>query len=281
MITAISPKLGGKGLGENFSHDLEMARCAISRSDFEAKFQVLRDRWGAHSEAVGRYVQHLYDDHPRWAMYVQAKVFTLGIQATQRVEGQFGKVKELISRKSSLVELMHVLADLANEAESTHRLRSSLPPRKHTISGIEERFVAVADVLGKYCSRFAVDFLRQEMNALIEYDVEELQAEEASTGNLGTQVEDVYVGEENGRASSVEAVLRAKTAAATPLLRWVDEAMQEAQQPIDIESMELDVARSQPVDLLRAAIDDTEILRVFQVKWRLARNKEHSGQVRT
>lgn len=61
-----------------------------------------RRKYDPRNDAVGKYIDHLYDGHLRWAFVVFAKEVNLGIYATQRVEGQFRKIKQHTGKSTTL-----------------------------------------------------------------------------------------------------------------------------------------------------------------------------------
>lgn len=54
----------------------------------------------------------LTEDCERWAYCFQSLIFTLGIQATQRVEGLFSQLRQRLNRSSSLIDVLKAIEDI-------------------------------------------------------------------------------------------------------------------------------------------------------------------------
>jgi hypothetical protein len=62
-----------------------------------------------YSDAVHNYLVSIWKARQRWAYYSRAGVLTLGICATQRVEGFFGKIKAELTTSTTLCHLFDKL----------------------------------------------------------------------------------------------------------------------------------------------------------------------------
>jgi hypothetical protein len=64
---------------------------------------------GKLSDKVQAYLGSIYRVRERWAFCYRTGVLTLGINATQRCEGFFGKLKEELRRATTLYYLLSVI----------------------------------------------------------------------------------------------------------------------------------------------------------------------------
>jgi hypothetical protein len=98
-----------------FKRLLRNAARAPTQGTLEVHWKELQDvlrRQGKASESVCTYLDGIHKVQQRWAFCYRIGVLTLGINATQRCEGFFGKLKAELVLKGTLCALFDKLADI-------------------------------------------------------------------------------------------------------------------------------------------------------------------------
>lgn len=169
--------LGGEKLA--FVHDFAQCQRARSPTDFQQRWAEFDAKWRERSEAVARYLDHLYADRGRWAAYVQRHSFTLGIASTQRVEGLFGKCKRAVDHHSTLCGLLEETSRLAEAqhdsmtldfVESEFRVRQSAT----AMSPLTTHFQSLMQMVQTSCSPFVQRQLEVHLECAPVYYVQQL-----------------------------------------------------------------------------------------------------------
>lgn len=107
---------------------------------------------------LARYlVRDLEDDCERWAYCFQSLIFTLGIQATQRVEGLFSQLRARLSRASNLIEVLYAIQDITDRRYAQSSFESNQQDITRSIqssdTGIQTAFKDILSMIQDNCSR--------------------------------------------------------------------------------------------------------------------------------
>jgi len=102
----------------SFVKDFYIARNALSEEMFELYWRQLRSKY----QQIDGYLQNtLYKSKESWALYFTLKLFTGGMQSTQRVEGLNGILHKSIDSKMSLSSAYQKLVNRLNTENMTKR----------------------------------------------------------------------------------------------------------------------------------------------------------------
>ena len=106
-------KLQGE-MVKNFVKDFYHMRNSYNQYQFEARYNEMLTKY----EPCRSYLKRLYSSRESWARYSITKVFTAGVQLTQRIESLNGILKKHMDRGTLLKELVKVIeSELNKEAQ--------------------------------------------------------------------------------------------------------------------------------------------------------------------
>ncbi|PKY57778.1 hypothetical protein RhiirA4_429238 [Rhizophagus irregularis] len=90
-------------MASSFVEDFYTMRNSYSEEQFNTKYQEMLDKY----EPCRPYLEkRIYPSRESWARYCISKIFTAGIESTQRVESINGVIKKLVDRGTLLKELV-------------------------------------------------------------------------------------------------------------------------------------------------------------------------------
>ncbi|EXX74956.1 hypothetical protein RirG_046310 [Rhizophagus irregularis DAOM 197198w] len=90
-------------MASNFVEDFYTIRNSYSEEQFNTKYQEMLAKY----EPCHPYLEkRIYPSRESWARYCISKIFTAGIESTQRVESINGVIKKLVDRGTLLKELV-------------------------------------------------------------------------------------------------------------------------------------------------------------------------------
>ncbi|EXX79340.1 hypothetical protein RirG_006560 [Rhizophagus irregularis DAOM 197198w] len=90
-------------MASSFVEDFYTMRNSYSEKQFNMKYQEMLDKY----EPCRLYLEkRIYPSRESWARYCISKIFTAGIENTQRVESINGVIKKLVVRGTLLKELV-------------------------------------------------------------------------------------------------------------------------------------------------------------------------------
>ncbi|CAG8782193.1 18064_t:CDS:2, partial [Racocetra fulgida] len=104
----------------DFIKDFYLARNSLSESVFEARFTNLLNNYPAASS----YLQKLFLSKESWACAYTFKIFTGGMQSTQRVEGLNNHIKTAINSLSTLLQVMEAIYQRIEHESLSQRFNS-------------------------------------------------------------------------------------------------------------------------------------------------------------
>ncbi|PKY31240.1 hypothetical protein RhiirB3_475132 [Rhizophagus irregularis] len=104
-------------MASSFVEDFYTMRNSYSEEQFNTKYQEMLDKY----EPCRPYLEkRIYPSRESWARYCISKIFTAGIESTQRVESINGVIKKLVDRGTLLKELvMAIERELDKESHYT------------------------------------------------------------------------------------------------------------------------------------------------------------------
>lgn len=109
--------------------------------------------------------------------------------------------------------------------------------------------------------------MRDEIQAIAGHEAVDMQGScsaSAETRSETSKDPRMFASEGGGTAAAVQALARASTAN-VHLVGWVNETMQEADYPVDVESLTVNVARTAPLYLLDATFSNDYGFKLFHV----------------
>ncbi|CAG8435362.1 8848_t:CDS:2 [Scutellospora calospora] len=107
-------------ISNHFIKDFYLARNSLSESVFEARFTNLLNNYPATSS----YLQKLFLSKESWACAYTFKIFTSGMQSTQRVEGLNNHIKTAINSSSTLFQVMEAIYQRIERESLSQRFNS-------------------------------------------------------------------------------------------------------------------------------------------------------------
>jgi hypothetical protein len=104
---------------DEFKMDFRTVRDAYNEAIFEYRWHHFMDKWRNRLEKTAKgieYVEnHLYGSRHYWSRASFGRVFTGGMESTQRCEGYNGIVKRVVNSKMTLEQVVHSLQNLLKE----------------------------------------------------------------------------------------------------------------------------------------------------------------------
>ena len=153
---------------KDFIEDFYAMRNSYNQEQFDSKFQEMLSKYGP----CRSYLENrLYPSRTYWARYSITKVFTAGIESTQRVESINGVIKKMVDRGTLLKELIEAIEnELDKEAQYT-RIKDyygtnppvGLPSTYNTI------FKEIDSVLQEFLSPIPLSLQRAQMKQSLLY----------------------------------------------------------------------------------------------------------------
>ncbi|CAB4377221.1 unnamed protein product [Rhizophagus irregularis] len=171
----------------NFVEDFYTMRNSYSEEQFNTKYQEMLVKY----EPCRPYLEkRIYPSQESWARYCISKIFTAGIESTQRVESINGVIKKLVDRGTLLKELVTAIeCELDKESHYT-RINNfygsnpsvGLPSTYNTI------FKELNSVLQANLSPIPLSIQRAQMNQSLLYQVNlvsinQIEDEESNVNN--------------------------------------------------------------------------------------------------
>jgi hypothetical protein len=173
LPTNLIRRLGGAAF-KTFMVKFWLAQKSLTSGEFEARWEVLREEALAKNKRAARYLRRVFKHRHQWARFQVARLFTAGMQSTQRVESAHSLIKRKGSDKHTpLKDLFTVIESRLKDEDLTERhilLEDNTKVDSRELH-VKTYFPGVVDVNNKYLGRFAKEGMLDEMRMISRYTV--------------------------------------------------------------------------------------------------------------
>ncbi|HKQ22499.1 MAG TPA: hypothetical protein VJS91_10700 [Nitrososphaeraceae archaeon] len=159
-------KLHGE-MAKSFIEDFYHMRNSYTQDQFESRYNNMLIKY----EQCHSYLERLHSSRESWARYSIMKVFTAGVESTQRVESINGVLKKHLDRNTLLKELGKVIEqELEKESQYT-RIKDyyGSNPSSGLLSTYTTIFKDIDSVLKDYLSPIPLSLQRAQMKQALLY----------------------------------------------------------------------------------------------------------------
>ena len=155
-------------MAQSFIKDFYCMRNSYSQEQFESRYNDMLTKY----ESCRSYLEDkLYPSRESWARYSIAKIFTAGVESTQRVESINGILKKHLDRGTLLKELVKVIEQELDKEEQYTRIKNyyGSNPSSGLISTYNTIFKNIDFVLKNHLSPIPLSLQRAQMKQALLY----------------------------------------------------------------------------------------------------------------
>lgn len=160
-----------KSRWENFKIDFWRARDSVTTAQFDMQWKLIMEKYGFNNERLRDYLMTLCERRYLWAKPWVGTIFTAGTQSTQRVEKTHHVLKNIVHRKSTLVDILTAIEKkLEREVDTQDYLRykGGIEVQKGDVESLKY-FSAVVAVNARYLGMFGTIKMKREMCTSLYY----------------------------------------------------------------------------------------------------------------